>query len=56
MHPDVLQRVKSEIASVMGTNPHDDEKITYEGLRKLAYLSCVLKEGTVYHVGPLDRC
>ncbi|KAH6713006.1 cytochrome P450 [Leptodontidium sp. MPI-SDFR-AT-0119] len=39
-NPNVLQRVREEISSTFG----EDEEITYEGLRKLTYLSCVLKE------------
>ncbi|KAH7350949.1 n-alkane-inducible cytochrome P450 [Rhexocercosporidium sp. MPI-PUGE-AT-0058] len=40
IYPNVLERVREEIASTF----EEDEEITYEGLRKLTYLSCVLKE------------
>jgi len=43
-HPNVLQRV-IEISTILGKGPETNVEITYEGLRKLTYLSCVLKEG-----------
>ena len=44
-HPNVLQRVREEISTTLGKGPETNVEITYEGLRKLTYLSCVLKEG-----------
>lgn len=44
-HPSVLQRVRDEISTQIGNTPESQAEITYEGLRKLTYLPCVLKEG-----------
>lgn len=44
-HPNVLQCVKEEISTILGKGPETNVKITYKGLCKLTYLSCVLKEG-----------
>ena len=44
-HPNVLQRVRQEISTILGKGPETNVEITSEGLRKLTYLSCVLKEG-----------
>jgi len=39
-HPDVQQKVRDEVVSVLGTS----EPLTYENLDKLEYCACVVKE------------
>jgi hypothetical protein len=48
-HPNVLQRVREEISTILGEGPKTNVEITYEELRKLTYPSCVLKEGQYCH-------
>jgi hypothetical protein len=41
--------VREEISTILGKGPETNVEITYEGLRELTYLLCVLKEGQYCH-------
>jgi len=43
-HPDVQQKARDEVMSVLGTS----EPLTYENVDKLEYCSCVVKETLRY--------
>lgn len=44
LHPDVQERVREEVDSLIDTDGADINDLTVENIKQLKYLECVLKE------------